>query len=418
MSLFDPISAPGCGCDAAHPRLASVPVALTNALACVPPVTRTEILPLHLAMGRVLSAPVHVQTDLPRFDCAAMDGYAMRFDDASLGTLPLCGVAAAGQAPDTLRPGTVMRIFTGAPLPHGADTVVMQENTETAAKDIVLARKPVKGSHIRRRGEDQRTGGLLIEARHRLDALSIGNCASAGVGRVQVLCRPKVSILVTGDELTAPGTRLTEAAIWDVNGPMIQAALTAAGCDVVDLIRLPDDPDLLCAALFKLARRNDMIVTSGGASVGDRDHLSGALKNLGAQVHVSGIAVKPGKPTTVASISGTPLLALPGNPLAAFTMWQVFGRAMTARLSGARSEQAVCRHIRITQSLRHTPGRCEFRPARIAGYGPDGIEYATCSNATHSARLSQALTADGFVLLPAECDGLSQGDMAEFLPFQ
>lgn len=223
---------------------------------------------------------------------------------------------------------------------------------------------------------------------------------------------------MSGDELITPGGPLAAGTIWDVNGPMISAALTAAGCEVVDLIRLPDQPDLLRAALFKLARRNDMIVTSGGASVGDRDYMAEVLGDLGAEHHVAGIAVKPGKPTVVATISGTPLLALPGNPLAAFTIWQILGRAMVTRLSGAQSETTACRHVRIAGPLRHTPGRCEFRPAHIVGYGPDGLECAVCPDATHSARLSQAQAADGFVLLPADCEGLSQGDLAEFLPFR
>ncbi len=418
MTLFGSISSPGCGCDAAHDKLASVPTALTRALACVPPQPRTESVPLHLAAGRVLAAPVLAQTDMPRFDCAAMDGYALRFSDAPAVTLPVSGIAAAGQPPATLHPGTAMRIFTGAPLPQGADTVVMQESTKEAGNAIALLRAPVRGSHIRLRGEDQHASDELIAAGRRLDALAIGICAGAGARELQVFQRPRVSVMVSGDELITPGGPLAAGTIWDVNGPMISAALTAAGCEVLDLIRLPDQPDLLRAALFKLARRNDMIVTSGGASIGDRDYLADVLGDLGAERHVTGIAVKPGKPTVVATISGTPLLALPGNPLAAFTIWQIFGRAMIARLTGAQSETSACRHVRIASPLRHLPGRCEFRPAHIVGYGPDGLECAVCPDATHSARLSQAQAADGFVLLPADCEGLSQNDLAEFLPFQ
>nr|WP_309501999.1 gephyrin-like molybdotransferase Glp [uncultured Roseovarius sp.] len=419
MTLLDPIPAPGCGCDAEHGSLASVPNAVAWALACVRPQTRTECVPLHLAAGRVLATAVRAQTDLPRFACAAMDGYALRFGDAQAAALPVSGTAAAGQPPATLRPGTAMRIFTGAPLPHGADSVVMQEDTRPATGNaIALISAPIRGAHIRLPGEDQRAGDVLIAAGQRLDALAIGSCAGAGAGELQVFCRPKVSVLVTGDELTTAGSPLAEGAIWDVNGPMISAALTAAGCELVDLIRLPDQPDLLRATLFKLARRNDMIVTSGGASVGDRDHMADVLADLGAKSQVAGIAIKPGKPTTVATISGTPVLALPGNPLAAFTLWQILGRAMIARLSGAMPETTTCRHVRVTGPLRHTPGRCEYRPAHIVGYGPDGLECVVCPDTTYSARLSQAQAADGFILFPADCEGLSQGDLAEFLPFQ
>ncbi len=420
MTVLDRIRTPGCDCDSAGvaPALASVPEAVTAALALARPVTGSEVVPLAAARGRVLARDVTARADMPRFDNAGMDGYALRAADLAEGApLPLAGTCAAGEAAADLPPGAAMRIYTGAVLPRGADAVVMQEHARAGARTVEILTPPAPGANIRRRGEDRHAGQRVLRAGTRIDARAIAICAGAGAGEVRVHRRPRVALLLTGDEIVPAGQALPGGAIWDVNTPMLTGLAQEAGGEVVAVRQVPDDPAALRAALAEAAGAADMVITSGGVSVGDRDHLKPALQAAGGRIAVSGVAIKPGKPVTVGELDGAVVLALPGNPVSAFVTWQVLGRPVAARLGGSGAAQPPRRHVRPAEALRHKPGRCEFRPARLLGYDHTGVERVAAQGGTHSGRLDPLMQADGLVLIPGDRAEVPAGDLLEFLPF-
>lgn len=418
MTVFEKLQAAACDCDQAGHALMSVRDAVEAALSLATPVGETEVLPLAAARGRVLAVPVTAGADMPRFDNSGMDGYALRHDDLDRGGwLAVAGTCAAGDAVKDLAPGAAMRIYTGAPLPRGADTVVMQEKIERKGDEIRLIAPCDRGGNVRRQGGDRRAGDDLLPCGATLDAKALAICAGAGAGQVTVYRRPRIALLLTGDEITPAGAPLNGGAIWDVNGPMLDALCHEAGAEIVETRHVADRRADMAAALSGLAGRVDMIVTSGGVSVGDRDHVAGALHDIGAEIAVAGVAIKPGKPVTVARAADCVVLGLPGNPVSAFVTWHVLGRALAARLSGKTGAEGARWHVRAATALSHKPGRCEYRPARITGYDGDGHQVIACADHMHSADLGPLADADGLVLIPGDVEHLQQGDLLEFLPF-
>jgi len=426
MSVYSPIASSACGCD--DPALVSplMPVAeaLLTGLRMAHPVEEMDDVTLLEARGRFLARPVLARADMPGFDNSGMDGYALCIADLPSETdpdLPVVGVSAAGQAATGLASGTAMRIYTGAPVPVGADAVVMQEMTRQKNGRITVMRVPQPGENIRRRGEDMRCNDLVLEGGRLLDPKSIAACAGAGAGQVDVRRALRMALVLTGDELTPAGDALTDGAIWDVNSPMLRGLIDCGWAKITQRHQMVDDRAALVAKLAELAGQVDIIVTSGGVSVGDRDHVKPALEALGARIAVSGVAIKPGKPVTLSILGGTLgdtlVISLPGNPVSAFVTWQVFGAPLAARMAGLDGLNNPRRHVRADQTLFHKPGRCEYRPARITGYGSDGLEVVTTGTGTFSAQLGPLAESDGLVLIPAEVDRLEKGDLLEFLPF-
>lgn len=422
MTVIDRITAPACACDGAdlQTRLTPVNAALEAGIALARPVAETETISLDTAVGRTLSAPVVAQADMPRFDNSGMDGYALRHADAQragAGTIPVSGTSAAGSLPHPLPSGTAMRIYTGAPLPQGADTVVMQEHVIRDRSRIRVERLPEPGANIRRQGEDQRKTDRVLEPGTRLTPRGIAACAAAGAGRVEVRRRLRIALLLTGDELCPPGARLREGTVWDVNASMLSACLQADGAELIALRHVADNRAALALALMSLAQQADLVVTSGGVSVGDRDHVKPALRDTGAEIRVSGVAIKPGKPVTISRLGDALILSLPGNPVSAFVTWQVLGRPLAVRMAGGVTAGPERRHVRTGQALHHRPGRCEFRPAILRGYDHAGREVATCAGGTRSAHAVPLATADGLILIPGDSETVPEGDLLEFLPF-
>lgn len=412
-----------CGCDDVDLVAPLTPVkdALAAGLALVDPLREVEELDLATARGRILAQPVRAGADMPGFDNSGMDGYAICVGEGAMTAplvLPVSGVSAAGTAAADMVPGTAMRIYTGAPVPRGADAVVMQERTERRGDEIAVLTLPKPGENVRRRGEDVTRGDVVLKAGQLLDAKAIAACAGAGAGQVQVVRKLRVALLLTGDELTPAGEPLGSGAIWDVNTPMLCAMIASERAEITGVHHVADDLAAVVAALDGLEGSVDLIVTSGGVSVGDRDHVKPALHALGAQVAVNGVAIKPGKPVTLSRLCGTVVVSLPGNPVSAYVTWAVFGAPIAARLAGMTQGGVKRRHVRADASLCHKPGRCEYRPARITGYGSDGLEVVTSGTATHSAQLAPLAMADGLVLIPGETERLDQGDLMEFLPFE
>ena len=413
----------GCHCDTTElgRDLIGIDAALAHIARHATAVKGTETIAADKALGRVLARDLRARGMTPPFDNSAMDGYALNVDDLT-GPAPwklrISDRVQAGQsASGGLVAGSAARILTGAPMPPGADTVVMQEVVKAEGDMIVLNDMPEQGSNVRRAGEDMSEGEVVISAGQRLGAREIAVCAAAGHDRVDVRRRIRVAILTTGDEVKPAGQTLDRAQIWDVNTPMLRAALSGAPVDLVACRAVADTRDALRQAIRQLAGKADLLVTSGAISVGEEDHVRPALNDLGAQIFFSGVAIKPGKPVSFGRLGGALWLGLPGNPLSAFVTWHLFGRAVVDGMSGFAGRGRSRRYVVADTEIRHSPGRCELRPARLLGYDGFGREIAVCDAATHSARIAGLPDTDGLLFIPADVEALYKGDLIEFLPF-
>lgn len=408
-----------CGCDAA-PSLLPVDEALARALALVEPVAGREAVPLGRAAGRVLAEPVRAARPLPPFDNAAMDGYALRLADLSgpgPWRLPVAARRRAGDAPGALPPHAACRILTGAALPLGADAVVAQEDAAHDAGTITLTRRPRPGQHIRRAGDDVAGGAEVLAAGRLIGAREAGAAAAAGAGEVTARRRLTVALLATGSELVAPGRPLAPGQIWDANTALLAAALDQPWIERVAPCALPDDPPRLAGALAGACARADLVITTGGVSVGDEDHMARLFAEAGGAIHVMKVAMKPGKPLTVGRLGRALWLGLPGNPVAAFVTWTVIGARLAEAMAGIGPAAPRKTLARLAAPLRHRPGRCEYRPARLLGWSAQGAQMVECLDAPGSHRIALLARAEGLVLIPAEAEAMAAGDLVEFLPF-
>ena len=422
MTIHQTVASPGCGCDSQDVLHAPIGIdeALARIAANVVPVDRTEALPLDHAFGRVLAQPVRSLSMSPAFDNAAMDGYAIAtsaLTGAGPWGLPVVARVPAGQAATTPVAETVaVRIFTGAPIPSGADAVVMQEDVLRDGNVIHLSRRPEPGRNIRRAGSDMASGATILNKGRRLGAKEIAACAAAGAGVLRVRRRLRVALLVTGDEVRRAGGARDAAQIWDVNTPMLTAGLSAADVDVVASGHGADNLAGLVRQLGDMAAQADLVITTGGISVGEEDHVKPAVMALEGEILFSGVAIKPGKPVSVGRIGKAHWLGLPGNPVSAFVTWQVFGLALLRALGG-EGPAPTRRHVVTAGPIRRKPGRCELRPARLAGFDAHGREVVGFEDATHSARVGLLSPADGLMFLPADVESLPAGALVEFQPF-
>lgn len=411
----------GCDCDSAADGLMSLDEALRRGLALAEPVAKTEALPLAEATGRITAMPARAPLPLPPFDNSGMDGYALRLEDlagAGPWTLRVAGMIAAGDVPrDDLAPGAAMRILTGAPVPAGADAVIMQERVQRAGDCITFGQRPVPGENIRRRGEDLPQGAEILPAGAEIGPREAGALAAIGAGRVTVRRKLRVAIFSTGSELREPGEPLAPGQIWNSNRYMLQAALDRPWISLQDLGRVPDDPDLLAETLQKAARDADMIITTGGVSVGDADHMPRLLHELGGDIHAMRIAMKPGKPVTLGQLGDAIYVGLPGNPVSAFVTWQVLGLHVLCRRAGLARTGLARTVLPVAHRIRRKPGRQEFRPAKLIRCHETGAERVEFLNPSYSARVALLVAADGLAVIPAEAATVEAGETLEFLRF-
>ncbi len=422
MTVLQAVVRAGCGCD--RHDIAKTLVSIDAALALIAdravPVDGTENIPLGQALGRVLARPVRSRCMSPPFDNAAMDGFAFASGALSGGgpwTLDIVARVAAGQCSATPLVGLqAARIFTGAQVPEGADAVVMQEEVKRTGSTIRIDQRPESGLNIRRAGSEMGSGVTVLQQGRRLDARAIAGCAAAGVGSVTVRRRLRVALLVTGDEIRDAGAGRTDAQIWDVNTPMLTGVLTQPHLDLVAVEQGADSHDGLFLQIAEMAAVADLVITTGGISVGEEDHVRPVLLALGGDIHFSGVAIKPGKPVSFGRVRGASWLGLPGNPLSAFVTWQIFGTALVARLTGDAG-QAARRHVITDAAISRKAGRCELRPATCAGFDGQGREIVTFDAETHSAHVCTLPAADGLIFVPADCDLLPAGALVEFQPF-
>ncbi|ABG32014.1 molybdopterin molybdenumtransferase MoeA [Roseobacter denitrificans] len=414
----------GCGCDdlKTTSKWISIDEAFDRISRHVFPIARAETLPIQNAKGRVLANEVCAKGDMPRFDHAAMDGYAVdstAFAGDGPWLFPVTGRIAAGDAPGTgCASADACRIFTGAPLPERYDSVIMQERAEKIGNLIRFDTRPEPRENVRQRGEEYQSGAAILSAGTVLTPGAIAACASAGHGKVTVHKRVRVALIATGSEVATPGMQeLEEGQIWDVNTPMLHALLSRPDVDLNDIIRVKDSLHDIRDAMQSAAENADLVVTTGGVSVGDEDHLHGAVQAAGGSVIFAGVAMKPGKPVTLGRIGNATWLGLPGNPGSAFVTWSIFGEGVLNALSGRQRTMPKRRHVLLGHDLFRKAGRCEIRAACIVGIAGDGRDVIECTSGGTSGQVSHYATADGFAFLPSELDQMPAGTLVEFLPF-
>lgn len=398
------------------PDLIDVDAALRRMLDAVRPLD-AQMVPMADARGRVLAADVRSPIDVPPAANSQMDGYCMRAVDVpAAGTrLPVTQRIAAGQVGTPLAAGSAARIFTGAPLPPGADAVVPQEACTADGDDVVVGEVPRPGAWVRPRGCDVATGTVVLAAGHRLRPQDLGQAASIGVAALAVARRPRVALLATGDELTPPGEPLRPGAIYDSNRPMLRALLEALGCEVTDLGRIPDRLDATRAALEHAAVDHDLVLSSGGVSVGGEDHVKPAVESLG-HLDMWQIAIKPGKPLAFGALrrrggGEVQVIGLPGNPVASFVTFAVFVRPFVLALQGARDLTPPALRLPSASTWARADRRREFLRARLDESG--AVELFPNQN---SAVLTSAVWGDGLVDNPAG-QTFAPGDLVRFIPF-
>ncbi|MCS6762715.1 MAG: molybdopterin molybdotransferase MoeA [Candidatus Protistobacter heckmanni] len=317
--------------------------AMAKLLAAARPITETETLPTLEAGGRILARAVSSTIDVPGMDNSAMDGYALRAADlrGEETRLPVSQRIAAGHVGEPLQPGTATRIFTGAPVPPGADAVVMQERCEAVeeGRTVIVRHQPRSGESVRHAGEDIRKGTTVLEAGARLGAAKLGLAASVGLPTVEVFRRPRVAVFFTGDELLMPGEPLRPGAIYNTNRFVLTELLRRLGCEVNDLGIVPDSLAATRAALRQAAEGADLILTSGGVSVGEEDHLKPAVDAEG-RLDLWQIAIKPGKPLAFGEVNGAErpaeFIGLPGNPVSSLVTFLIFVRPWLLATIGAK----------------------------------------------------------------------------------
>ncbi|SCY92906.1 gephyrin-like molybdotransferase Glp [Microvirga guangxiensis] len=401
------------------PSLVDIDTACARAAAYADPIAETETVAVHGAGGRTLAEDVSAGVAMPAFDQSAMDGYAVALGDTMLpaGTrLPVVGRIPAGEAAVPLSPGHAVRVFTGAPLPAEADAVLMQEHGWRDGDDLVLHRMLRSGDNIRRRGEDIERGDSLLSWGVRLDARHVALLSAQGRSAVAVLRRPRVAVISTGSELIQPGSSLVGPSVYDSNRPMVMTLAAQAGLDVVDGGWVRDDPDALAAILQEVSTQCDLVVTTGGASVGEEDHSAPAVARAGGACETLRIALKPGKPAVVGRIGAAAYLGLPGNPVAALVSWLILGGAVVAALEGRPFRRRPGCPMPAASRFERRPGRTEFAPGRLVGDG--GSPAVEILGRGGSARLRPLVEADGLVEIHPLHAPVEAGDVILFHPFR
>ncbi|VXC40647.1 Molybdopterin molybdotransferase [Pseudomonas sp. 8Z] len=396
------------GCD--QPGLLSLELAQQRllALADSSPINDTEFVALAQADGRVLAAPLVAGLDLPPWDNSAMDGYALRLADWQGVALPVSQRILAGSAPQPLEPGTCARIFTGAPLPAGADTVEMQENVELDEQGRVRFLQGLRiGQNVRAQGQETRLGECVLPVGTRLGPIELGLAASLGVATLEVRRAVRVAVLSTGDELVEPGQPLADGQIYNSNRRLLIAWLQRLGCEVVDGGILPDDLQRTRDALAALGRV-DLILSTGGVSVGEADFLGIVLREAG-ELAFWKLAIKPGKPLTCGHYQGVPVIGLPGNPASTLVTFGLLARPYLLRRMGVQRVEPLAFEMPAGFVWSKAGQRREYLRARIEQGRV--VPYANQS----SGVLRSAAWAEGLAEV-LEGRTLAEGDRLRFIP--
>ena len=404
------------------PPMLTAAQAREQLLAPAVPVSEVESVPMQAALGRVLANDVVSLVDVPPLDNTSMDGYAIRVADlaAHSGVLRVGQRIPAGSMGTELQSGTAARIFTGAPIPQGADAVVMQEDCtiDPAQPDAVsIATSPTVGQLIRRRGEDLTTGKTALTAGTFLRPQELGVAASAGLTHLPVKRRVRVAAFFTGDELSLPGEPLKPGGIYNSNRDTLLACIKALGCDATDLGIVPDRLDATRTALRQASQDHDLIITSGGVSVGEEDHIKPAVSAEG-ELNLWQIAIKPGKPLAFGSVrresnpgTSTWFIGLPGNPVSSFVTFLLFVRPFILKLQGREENQTQSYFMRADFDWLKADRRNEFLRVKINNEG--GLDLYPNQS---SGVLTSAAWGDGLVDCPPN-QPIQAGDLVKYIPF-
>jgi molybdopterin molybdotransferase len=405
-------------CFAFGAALLSVEDALVRIGQRIVAVVAAETVPLRAAAGRILASDLIAPINLPPHDNSAVDGYAVRYCDMmpdGATEMPIGGRAAAGHPlGHAIRPGEAIRIFTGAAMPPGADTVMMQEDCVAADGRVQLKPGIRKGANRRHAGEDVKQGEMALARGRRLRPAEIGLAAALGSRKLQVYRRLRVALLSTGDEVREPGTGLPAGMIYDANRFMLAALLERLGCVVSDFGIRPDREAALVDTLTVAAADHDLIVTSGGVSTGEEDHVKAAVERLGS-LHFWRLAIKPGRPVALGQVGAVPLIGLPGNPVAVAVTFAVLARSLILKLAGAAASAPRSLPVRAGFSYRKKPGRREYLRARLERDGDAVIAFKYPRDG--AGILSSIVESEGLVVLDEKIGDLAGGNMVEFLPF-
>jgi molybdopterin molybdotransferase len=400
---------------AARAPLKPLDQALAELLARAASLPGAETVSTFDADGRVLAQDLLSSLDVPAHDNSSMDGYALRAADWAEGAvLPVGQRIPAGSSGHALAPASAARIFTGAPIPPGADTVVMQEDCEAVDNGVRIKTRPQPGQWIRRRGEDVAAGAVVLRRGERLSPASLGLAASIGFDKLQVAPRVRVALFSTGDELVMPGevapADMKPGAIYNSNRFFLRALLLRLGCSVTDLGIVPDRLDATIAALKGAGEQHDLILTSGGVSVGEEDHIKPAVQALG-ELALWQIAMKPGKPFACGKVGGAHFIGLPGNPVSSFVTFLVLVRPFLLRLQGAAEVAPTPIALPAHFDWPKADKRREFLRARRNAAG--GLELFGNQS---SGVLTSAVWGDGVIDNPAG-QAIAHGDTVQFIPF-
>jgi molybdopterin molybdotransferase len=384
----------------------------------VTPVAAIVTVTLADALGRVLAEEITAPRNVPPNDNSAVDGYAVFFDDLNADTetkLPIGGRVAAGHPLQrSAVHGEAIRIFTGAPMPAGMDTVFMEEDCSAEDNQVILPAGLAHGANRRHQGEDVKTGEVVISTGQRLRPQELGLAASVGRSALSVYAPLRAAVFSTGDEVRDPSEDAPEGCIFDANRYAVMGLLMDMGCRVTDLGILADDEDSMAAALADAATTHDVLITSGGVSAGEEDHVKAAVERNG-QINFWRLSIKPGRPIALGQVGDAAFVGLPGNPVAAMVTFMALARPLLLRLGGAAALEARRYPVNCGFDYSKKTGRREWVRARLVE--ENGILVAQKYKSGGSGILTSMVFADGLVELPEERADVKLGESVDFLPF-
>jgi len=382
-------------------------------------VVDVEAVPTVETLGRILAEDIVSDRAVPPHDNSAVDGYAVFYEDLNADgetRLPVTGRVAAGHplGREAVR-GEAVRIFTGAPMPNGMDTVFMAEDTSLDGDVVILPNGLKHGSNRRFAGEDVKIGDTIIRAGKRLRPQEIGLAASVGRDKLKTFKRLKVAVFSTGDEVRDPGGDAPAGCIYDANRYAVMSLLMGMGCAVTDLGILPDDKDAIIAALDAAKSDHDVLMTSGGVSAGEEDHVKSAVESLGS-IHFWRLAIKPGRPIALGQVGDASFIGLPGNPVAAMVTFLMIAQPVLRRLSGETGYQPNRFPVVSGFDYKKKPNRREWVRVRVE-VSNEGTVTALKHHSSGAGILTSMVDADGLVEVPEDIVRLEIGDMVTYIPF-
>ncbi len=385
----------------------------------VQPVTGKETVLLRAADGRILAADIVAPLDLPPFDNSAVDGYAVRHRDLKPDAetrLTVSGRVMAGhRPPDTVGAGEAVRIFTGAPMPAGADTVFMQEDVRTEGEAVIVPPGLKTGANRRLAGEDVKKGSVVLPAGRLLSAADVALAAAIGLTQLEVRPRLRVALFSTGDEIVEPGAPRPPSALFDANRALLAGLLARLEVEVSDLGIVPDNPAALKRAIGEAAKTHDLVLTTGGVSTGEADHVRDAVESIGRLVFWR-VAIKPGRPVAMGVVEGAAFAGLPGNPVAAFVTFVRVVRPLLLRLGGALPQRLVPLPVKVAFSYKKKKGRREYVRVALRRTADGGVE--AVKHPQEGAGVITSLTeTDGLAELSEDTTKIEPGAIVGFLSY-